>query len=350
MEPTKERRGSISKNMTKQRSTSELPVFVDIAKPKLVLDEAESAFLWVAKEFEQLVASDASIAAAIAAVKILTEVVKKSKANTMHQLEKEIKTSGKILRNLSDTVSISSGCELVLRFVTRAAVDSPDFDKFREKLISLGEEYVEQVSSSREKIARVANSFIRDGVRVLIHGFSRVVLTALLRAAKNGKSFTVFATEARPDAIGGKAAKILEEAKIPVTIVMDSAVAYIMDSIDLVIVGSEGIVENGGIVNQIGTYQISIVASAFKKPFYVAAESFKFMRMFPLNQKDLGSANETHQTKLCTCNIQNQPEITAPILNPRNDYTPPNYITLLFTDLGVLTPSAVSDELIKLYY
>jgi translation initiation factor eIF-2B subunit alpha len=35
--------------------------------------------------------------------------------------------------------------------------------------------------------------------------------------------------------------------------------------------------------------------------------------------------------------------------HPLVDYTPPNYITLLFTDLGVLTPSAVSDELIKLY-
>ena len=35
--------------------------------------------------------------------------------------------------------------------------------------------------------------------------------------------------------------------------------------------------------------------------------------------------------------------------NPLVDYTPPNYITLLFTDLGVLTPSGVSDELIKLY-
>ena len=35
--------------------------------------------------------------------------------------------------------------------------------------------------------------------------------------------------------------------------------------------------------------------------------------------------------------------------HPHIDYTPPHYITLLFTDLGVLTPSAVSDELIKLY-
>jgi translation initiation factor eIF-2B subunit alpha len=37
------------------------------------------------------------------------------------------------------------------------------------------------------------------------------------------------------------------------------------------------------------------------------------------------------------------------IENPPCDFTPAKYITLLFTDLGVLTPSAVSDELIRLY-
>ena len=35
--------------------------------------------------------------------------------------------------------------------------------------------------------------------------------------------------------------------------------------------------------------------------------------------------------------------------HPMIDYTPPSLITLLFTDLGVLTPSAISDELIKIY-
>ena len=34
---------------------------------------------------------------------------------------------------------------------------------------------------------------------------------------------------------------------------------------------------------------------------------------------------------------------------PRFEYTPPELITLLVTDLGIFTPSAVSDELIKLY-
>ena len=35
--------------------------------------------------------------------------------------------------------------------------------------------------------------------------------------------------------------------------------------------------------------------------------------------------------------------------SPLVDYTPPSLLTLLFTDLGILTPSAVSDELINLY-
>ena len=34
---------------------------------------------------------------------------------------------------------------------------------------------------------------------------------------------------------------------------------------------------------------------------------------------------------------------------PSRDYTPPSCITLLFTDLGALTPSAVCDELVQLY-
>ena len=38
---------------------------------------------------------------------------------------------------------------------------------------------------------------------------------------------------------------------------------------------------------QIGTYTISISAKAMNKPFYVVAESFKFARFYPLNQRDV---------------------------------------------------------------
>ena len=46
---------------------------------------------------------------------------------------------------------------------------------------------------------------------------------------------------------------------------------------------------------------------------------------------------------------KDQEEQDITLSQPLVDFTPSKYITLLFTDLGVLTPAAVSDELIKLY-
>lgn len=41
------------------------------------------------------------------------------------------------------------------------------------------------------------------------------------------------------------------------------------------LVGAEGVVENGGIINKLGTYQLAICAKAHNIPFYAAAESYK---------------------------------------------------------------------------
>lgn len=46
-------------------------------------------------------------------------------------------------------------------------------------------------------------------------------------------------------------------------------------SVDMVLVGAEGVVENGGIINKLGTLNIALAAAAHNKPVYVAAESYK---------------------------------------------------------------------------
>lgn len=88
-----------------------------------------------------------------------------------------------------------------------------------------------------------------------------------------------------------------------------------------------------------------------KKPFYVAAESYKFARLYPLTQRDVPQMKmETLPPISCDCASKQKPsDENVSFSNPFFDYTPPGYISLMFTDLGVLTPSAVSDELIKLY-
>lgn len=128
-----------------------------------------------------------------------------------------------------------------------------------------------------------------------------------------------------------------------------------MDKVDMVFVGAEGVVENGGIVNKIGTFQIALVAKALSKPVYAVAESYKFVRVYPLNQYDIPSETPeivtftSKRDKSFTTTSEAETMEELALSNPSVDYTPPQYITLLLTDLGVLTPSGVSDELIKLY-
>jgi translation initiation factor eIF-2B subunit alpha len=74
---------------------------------------------------------------------------------------------------------------------------------------------------------------------------------------------------------------------VPVATITEGAVGYAMGKVDLVIVGAEGVVENGGIISRLGTYQIGLLAKAAGRPFYVVAESHKFVRLYPLGQYDL---------------------------------------------------------------
>jgi len=122
-------------------------------------------------------------------------------------------------------LSVASGCELFTRFLTRISLDILNFDELKNKLIERGDQYTKQASKSRDKIAQLADSFIRDGVTVLTYGFSRVVVSVLMRAIKQGKRFSVLVAEARPDEIGYVTARRLNDAKIPVTLIMDSAIA-----------------------------------------------------------------------------------------------------------------------------
>jgi len=187
---------------------------------------------------------------------------------------------------------------------------------------------------------------------ILVIGYSRCVMSLLLTAAEKGKRFNVIVNETRPTEDGYVTANELKKNNIPVKLIIDSAVGYFMSKIDFVLTGAESVVENGGIINKIGTYNIAIIAKAHKKPFYVAAESYKFLREYPLNQSDI---EEIYDRKTETISIKKEKENDnlddeIEIISSLSDFTPPSYITLLFTDLGILTPSAVSDELIKLYY
>ena len=66
--------------------------------------------------------------------------------------------------------------------------------------------------------------------------------------------------------------------------------------------------------------------------------------MFPLSSDDIPMERDPLDFARSTS------DLAEPLSGPSIDFTSQDYITALITDLGVLTPSAVSEELIKMWY
>lgn len=358
-------------------------------EPSLSADQEEEEIPLVLQDLKRFLQSSenfgnlfdkSATAMPVAAIKALLGVVERSRATTMMEMQNELKEASDTMMLAASTdqllylvesstytrshsIAVRSGCELFLKYVTRTFLEElPDFEQCRQAVLERGERFAGISLAARDRISEVAADFIQEGQTVLTHGWSRVVASILRQAAKT-KHFDLILLEGRPDAAGARAAQFYSrEAAIPTTVVLDSAMGYVMDTVDIVLVGAEGVVENGGIVNKMGTNALATCAMANGKPFYVAAESYKFARLYPLLQRDVpNNVGNNIPMEFCdttTTKSNRNPKSFAPVdlssdkvkvENPPCDYTPPKFITLLFTDLGVLTPSAVSDELIRLY-
>jgi len=272
----------------------------------------------VASSFETIIRNESNLATAIAAQRILILVLEKCSARTLQELVKLLKQASDQMKNVDCSVSsVVSGCELFLRFITLASkLEEGTFEEIRSVMLTKGRHFLEKMMMARSKIARLGANNISDGSKVLVHSRSRTVVATLKEAHRLNKRFEVFVTKSsfeqtsltlcgklnrqndllsRNDMMGE-----LVTCGIPCTVILDSAVGYIMEQVDCVMVGAEGVVESGGIINKIGTCTIALCAKMLNKPVYVMCESFKFVRLYPLNQQDLPDEFKYHASTIAS--------------------------------------------------
>jgi len=282
----------------------------------------------IIKKFKELTREGES--PAIGAIRTLLFFIGRSEGSTVNYLAEEMSDIVKVLKEPSgkSKLAIASACAQFIRFATLnlANIEAEDMSTCKRRIEAEGSKYMRRCEKSTGIIARLASSFIFDGAKILIHSNSTVVLQTL-RSISETVQFEVFCTTSNKDPISN-----LSGPNIRLTTIDNSEVGYIMETIDLVLVGAEAVVKNGGIINQVGTLSIAICAKEMNKPMYVLAESFKFSLIYPLNQADVPKEYGVDAKG-----------------RVRVDYTPPKYLTLLVTDRGLLTPTAVCDELIEMY-
>lgn len=197
--------------------------------------------------------------------------------------------------SVANPVPLTAGTDLFLQYLmTSLKQQDGSFDAVRQHLLRNGRLFAARAVAARTGIAEAGWRFVREGKCILTHGASRSITGLLERAASGdgaGKFRVVYVRDESRAAESNRVVKQLRSNAIPVAEIPEAAVAHtlgLLRQVDMVFVGAEAVTQNGGIISRIGTYQIAQLAQRAKIPFYVAAETHKFVRRFPLDQADLG--------------------------------------------------------------
>jgi len=269
-----------------------------------------------------------------------------SKAKNRENLMKEIEESAENLRKTRPTAVNLFWA--INRIVKKAQETSGDAKAVAKAIIDEAQRMADEDVEVNRKIGKYGSKLIDNGDVVLTHCNAGSLATVdygtalgVIRAAWNqDKQIKVIATETRPKLQGARlTAYELKRDGIPVTLITDSMVGYVMSKqlVNKVVVGADRIVRDA-VINKIGTYNIAVLAHEHGIPFYVAA---------PTSTMDL-----SHTSDDAIIEERNPEEVThlrseriAPkgikVINPAFDVTPMKYVSAIITETGVLSPEAL---------
>lgn len=165
-------------------------------------------------------------------------------------------------------------------------------------------------------------------------------LGVIRSAVARNKELAVFAGETRPWLQGARLTVWeLSQDGIPVTLIADSAAAWLMKSgkIDWIIVGADRIAANGDTANKIGTYSLATLAKQHGVKFMVVAPSSTIDWTLENGETIEIECREAREL-LPVC--YDVPNSLVSAWNPVFDVTPASLIDAIVTDNGVvLNPS-----------
>lgn len=227
------------------------------------------------------------------------------------------------------------------------ATDLSSAEELEARLLELAIELHEDDAERCRAIGRYGREVIDKHASVLTHcntgalatGGIGTALGVIYQAHEDDKEIQVFANETRPVLQGARlTAWELTQAKIPVNLVCDSMSASLMQhgKVDVIIVGADRIAADGSVANKIGTYSVAVLAKFHNVPFYVAA---------PFSTFDMS----IHEGINIPIEVRGNDEIRkiagrsiAPgdvdCWNPAFDITPPDLITGIITEKGIVYP------------
>ena len=267
-----------------------------------------------------------------AAVEALADYARNLDVDDPETFKREMQRAADTLTRTRPTaVSLPNAVRSVMQ-----ALDSfESVEAARGAILSRAAEFVDHSEHAVERIAEIGARHISDGDVLLTHCNSEAALGCILEAHRQGKEIEVYATEVRPRGQGLITIRTLNDAGIRTNYIIDSAVRYFINDVDLVIVGADAIAVNGAVVNKIGTAQIAHAANEARTNVIVAAETYKFAPRTILGEKIEIEQRDPYEV-LPREEVERLPFVR--VRNPAFDVTPAEYVDLIVTERGAIPP------------
>jgi len=284
----------------------------------------------------------------VAAAMGMALAARANRARKKDRFFKELEVAGETLKASRPTAQNLFWA--VDRILERARNTSPGEDVAKaviEEALRMAEEDVE----ANHSLGRFGAALIVDGDQVLTHCNTGTLATVnygtalapIRTAVREGKSVRVVATETRPRLQGAKltAYELLSD-RIPVTLIVDGAVGYVMSRgmVQRAIVGADRITARF-VANKVGTYLIALAAKANQIPFYIAAPTSTFDIRSGISEIKV---EERAPREVTHINGNRIPPRGVPVYNPAFDLTPVELVSGFITEKGVFTPAQLATD------
>ena len=318
-------------------------MFIDQTKlPKKLVYVRCKNYKEVADVIRKLVVRGAP-AIGVSAAFGLALAAQQSNAKTLPELMTDLNNASKVLQATRPTaVNLFWALERVMGKSMRAKTIHEAKRAVLNEALKMAKEDIE----TNRKIGAHGLTLLNDGDIVLTHCNAGSLATVaygtalgVIRTAReSGKRLSVIATETRPVMQGSRltAFELLHDG-IDVSLITDTAVGHMMamGAINHVIVGADRVLHTGHVFNKIGTYQVAILANKHNVPFYVAAPLSTFD--FESNPDDVIIEDRSVDEVVKVGKKRIAPKGVR-VFNPAFDMTPPELITGIITEKGVLKP------------
>lgn len=256
------------------------------------------------------------------------------------------------------SVSMGNAIKYVKKLVVNSPLGLPESEAKSELVASIDWFLTEKIQLARRAVVEAALTKIRDGDVLLTFAWADSVEEIFVAAKESGRSFRVVLVDSSPKLECQELTKRLVARGLKVTYCHLTAVSYIMREVTKVFIGASYVCANGTVVGRNGAAAVAMVAKCNRVPVMVCCETYKFSERVQLdaitsnelaNPDDLADmvlGIDAGSSKKADKKYSLREENGASgdklrLLNLSYDAMPPEFCTMIITELGMLPASAV---------